>query len=318
MLIALTSAWRHLALRAAALPALLALSGPLAPPAAAAAPRVVAADGVLCDLTRTVAREDLEVICLQPAGRDPHLAALRPSDRQQLASAELVLINGYGLTPALNKVSGRGRRIAVAEQAVPESPSLERGGARDPHVWHDPRQTAAMVSLLARSLAPLSRQDAALNRRSQEARAVLRDLDAWSERQIAGLPAEARVLASGHRAFLSLARRYGLRDLAVIESFSTAGLMRPQGLEQASAALRRSGARVIFADQLPPPKALRRIAQRSGIPIAPQALSADGLAPNRHYVATFSANVCAVVKAQGGSCDSAAADRLAARWSAIR
>lgn len=303
---------------AVALPALLALSGAAAAPAAAAEARVVAADGVLCDLTRTIARDAVTVVCLLPAGRDPHLAGLRPSDRQQLANAELVLINGYGLTPALARVDGRGRRIAVAEQAVPDSPSLERGGARDPHVWHDPRQTAAMVALIARSLAPLSGQDAALQRRSQEARAVLRDLDTWAERQIAGLSAEARVLATGHRAFLSFARRYGLRDLAVIESFSSAGLMRPQGLEQASTALRRSGARAIFADQLPPPKALRRIAQRSGIPIAAQALTADGLAPNRSYVSTFSANVCAVVKAQGASCDSAAAERLAARWAAIR
>jgi zinc/manganese transport system substrate-binding protein len=280
---------------------------------------VVAADGVLCDLSRTLAAELLQVVCLLPVGQDPHQAALRPRDRQLLAEADLVLINGYGLTPALVRVQGRRPQVAVAELAVPASPVLEGGGsARDPHVWHDPRQGAAMVRLIAERLAPFTSQDARLRSRSQQASAVLHDLDAWSVRQIATLPVPARVLASGHRSFRSFARRYGVRELAVIDSFSTAGLLRPQGLQQVSDALKRSGARVIFPDRLPPSKTLRRISQRSGVPISSVALVADGLAAKSSYVDTVTANVCTFVAGQGGRCDRVGGQQLARRWAAIR
>ena len=291
----------------------------LLPPAPAQAATVVAADGVLCDLTRTLAQGLIKVVCLLPASQDPHQAALRPSDRQVLAQSDLVLVNGFGLTPALSKVQGRRPQVAVAELAVPNSPSFEgAGGVRDPHVWHDPRQAAAMVRLIAERLAPFTDQDSRLRSRSQQAALVLTDLDAWTARQIETLPPSARVLASGHRAFRSFARRYGIRELAVIESFSTAGLLRPQGLNQVSDALQRSGARVIFPDRLPPSKTLRRISQRSGVPISSVALVADGLAAKASYVETFTANVCTFVEGQGGSCDRTGGQQLARRWAAIR
>ena len=298
--------------------ALLIGAGVLFTPGPAGATTVVAADGVLCDLSRTLAAGLLQVVCLLPVGQDPHQAALRPRDRQLLAEADLVLVNGYGLTPALVKVQGRRPQVAVAELAVPGSPGLEGGGgARDPHVWHDPRHGAAMVRLIAERLAPFTSQNARLRSRSQQASVVLHDLDAWSVRQIATLPVQARVLASGHRAFRSFARRYGVRELAVIDSFSTAGLLRPQGLQQVSEVLRSSGARQIFPERLPPNKTLRRISQRSGVPLSPVALVADGLAPKASYVATFTANVCTFVTGQGGRCDRAGAQRLEQRWAAI-
>ena len=291
----------------------------LLPPPPAQAATVIAADGVLCDLTRTLADGLITVVCLLPASQDPHQAALRPSDRQVLAQSDLVLVNGYGLTPALSKVQGRRPQVAVAELAVPNSPSFEGAGSvRDPHVWHDPRQGAAMVRLISERLAPFTDQDSRLRSRSQQAAVVLTDLDAWTARQIATLPPSGRVLASGHRAFRSFARRYGIRELAVIESFSTAGLIQPQGLNQVSDALKRSGVRVIFPDRLPPSKTLRRISQRSGVPINSVALVADGLAAKSTYVETFIANVCTFVEGQGGSCDRTGGQQLARRWAAIR
>jgi ABC-type Zn uptake system ZnuABC Zn-binding protein ZnuA len=123
---------------------------------------VVAADGVLCDLTRTLAADQARVVCLIPAGTDPHQAALRPRDRQALAEAQLVLINGYGLTPALERVSTSAPRVAVGEQAVPESPG------RDPHVWHNSSQAAAMVGVVEGRLVALLPAAAAAGREAAQ------------------------------------------------------------------------------------------------------------------------------------------------------
>ena len=281
---------------------------------AASPPLVVAADGVLCDLTRTLAADQARVVCLIPAGRDPHQAVLRPSDRQAIAEARLVLLNGYGLTPALTRLSGDAPKVAVAEQAVPASPG------RDPHVWHDPAQAAAMVRVVEGRLAPLlpAGAAAAVKRRSQAATAVLADLGRWVERQIDTVPARSRVLVTEHRAFSSLARRFGVRELPLLDSFTTAGVLRPASLAAITTAVRDSGTRQVFTESLPIPKTLRRISRVSGVPVNPTPLVADGLAPGRSTVQTATGNVCTFVSGQGGRCDGSAAEGLARRWASIR
>jgi zinc/manganese transport system substrate-binding protein len=284
------------------------------PGRAASPPLVVATDGVLCDLTRTLAADQARVVCLIPAGRDPHQALLRPRDRQAIAEARLVLLNGYGLTPALTRLGGGARQVAVAEQAVPGSPG------RDPHGWHDPAQAAAMVRVVETHLAPLfpSGGAAAVRRRSQAATAVLGDLGRWIERQIDTVPSRSRVLVSEHRAFSSLARRFGVRELPLLDSFTTAGVLRPASLNAITKAVRESGTRQLFAETLPISKTLRRISRASGVPVNPTPLVADGLAPGRSAVQTATGNVCTFVNGQGGRCDGAAAEGLAQRWASIR
>ena len=275
---------------------------------------MVAVDGVLCDLTRTLAADQARVVCVIPAGRDPHQAVLRPSDRQAIAEARLVLLNGYGLTPALTRLSGDAPKVAVAEQAVPASPG------RDPHVWHDPDQAAAMVRVVEGRLTPLlpAGAAAAVKRRGQAATAVLADLGRWVERQIDTVPARSRVLVTEHRAFSSLARRFGVRELPLLDSFTTAGVLRPASLAAITTAVRDSGTRQLFAESLPISKTLRRISRASGVPVNPTPLVADGLAPGRSTVQTATGNVCTFVSGQGGRCDGSAAEGLARRWASIR
>jgi zinc/manganese transport system substrate-binding protein len=287
---------------------------PMAPVRASAPPLVVAADGVLCDLTRTLAADQVRVLCLIPAGRDPHQAVLRPRDRQAIAEANVVLINGYGLTPALTRIRGGATPVAVAEQAVPASPG------RDPHVWHDPSQAAAMVRVVEARLAPLlsSASAAAVKRRSQAATAVLADLGRWMAVQINTVPTRRRVLVTEHRAFSSFTRRFGVRELPLLDSFTTSGELRPASLQAMTQAVRESGTRQLFAESLPISKTLRRISRASAVPVHPTPLVADGLAPGRSTVQTATDNICTFVSGQGGRCDGAAAEGLARRWASIR
>jgi ABC-type Zn uptake system ZnuABC Zn-binding protein ZnuA len=300
-----------LLMRAAGTVALL-LAGQPSP--AAKSPLVVAADGVLCDLTRTLAADQARVVCLIAAGTDPHQAALRPRDRQALAEASLVLTNGYGLTPALQRLQTAAPKVAVAELAVPQSPG------RDPHVWHNSSQAAAMVQVVERRLVAVLPGAAApgVKQRSQAARTVLDELGIWTGAQIRTVPEASRVLVTEHRAFGSLARRYGIRELPLLDSFTTGGVLRPASFAAMTKAIRESGTRQLFAESLPVSKTLRRLSRSSGVLVNPAPLVADGLAPGRSTVQTATGNVCTFVNGQGGRCDTAAADRLAQRWAAIR
>ncbi len=295
-----------------------------------AAVDVIAADGALCDITRRLVASNLKVDCLLGPSDDPHQLQLTPEQTRQLSQAQLVLINGYGLTPALDKLS---QAVKVAEIAVPSSPNLNDDGEnedhshaehsdghahgdQDPHVWHDPRQAAAMVKLVSTTLEPLQPQAAqAIRSRADAMQRSLSALDRWNREQFSTIPSP-RVLASGHRAFASLARAYQFKELPVVDATSTSEALRPQALARVVAELRSQGVRSLFAEQMPASKALERISNLSGVPLAGQPLRADSGGDN--LMATLTSNTCLIVDALGGRCNQASAADLVQRWNAIR
>ena len=312
---------------------------------------VIAADGVLCDLTQRLAASNMRVSCLLQPGDDPHQFRLTPQQSRELSQAQLVLINGFGLTPALAELTKPGtsqtKTLAVAELAVPNSPVLEAAqpktadshqhrdehgqhhdeeehahGDRDPHVWHDPTQAAALVLLVAQQLQQLKpAAQAPIAARAQAMTATLQQLDAWNRRQLATIPT-ARPLATGHRAFASLARAYGLQELAVVDASSSSDNLRPQAFQAVVAQLKRDQVPMLFAEQLPAGKALQRVSSLSGVPIAAAPLVADGLAVEPdgkgNLVATLAANTCLIVNGLGGRCDASGQQALSQHWQAIR
>ena len=314
---------------------------------------MIAADGVLCDITRRLAGSDLSVQCLLTPTDDPHQFQLTPSQSRALRQARLVLINGYGLTPNLERLHGA---IPIAERAVPNSPLLttsaapgqappadeplhhtpsadhatlqpgRQPGERDPHVWHDPAQAAALVTAVGQQLQQLRPASAAaIAQRGAAMTRALQGLDRWNRRQFASLPARPgpRTLATGHRAFASLSRTYGLHELAVVDAHSGSDSLRPQALAAAVHRLQHDRVPALFSETWPPSRALSRISALSGVPLAPQALRADGLAPAQQasdgdLMATLTGNTCLIVDQLGGRCDRSGERQLQQQWQRIR
>ena len=280
----------------------------------ASQPVVVAVDGTLCDLTRTLAADSASVTCLIPPGGDPHGYRLKPSDRQALAKASVVFHIGFGLTPAAKKITTSGTVVAVGEKVLPSY------DGNDPHVWHDPANSAAMVGVIASNLAPAlpPAEKVALMARAAKAKAVLNSLGSWGAAQFSKLPKSQKVLVTDHRSYSHLADRYDIEQISMLDSFTTGGVLRPSSLRKISEAVKDSGAKVIFAGSLPPNKNLRRISKRTSLPIAATPLYGEGVAPGQSAVSTATLNICTVVKGQGGQCDEAAATQLQTRWKSIR
>ena len=283
-------------------------------PAEAAQPVVVAVDGTLCDITKTLAAQAASVTCLIPPGGDPHSYRLKPSDRSQLAKSDLVLHIGFGLTPSARKLQTPGRVVAVGEVALPSY----RGS--DPHVWHDPANSAAMVQVVSQSLSPvLAASDrAALQQRTARAVAVFKALQAWEAKQFASLPPAQRVLVTDHQTYSHLANRFGIVEISMLDSHTTGGVLRPSSLQKITQEVKASGAKTIFAPTARPSKTLRRISKNTGLPIATTPLYGEGIASGRNAVSTATLNVCTIVNGQGGSCDQPGANALNSRWAAIR
>ena len=283
-------------------------------PAQAAQPVVVAVDGTLCDITKTLAANAASVTCLIPPGGDPHSYRLKPSDRSQLAKSDLVLHIGFGLTPSARKLQTPGKVVAVGEVALPSY----RGS--DPHVWHDPANSAAMVRVVSQSLSPVlpAGDRAALQQRTARALAVFKALQAWEGKQFASLPPAQRVLVTDHQTYSHMANRFGIVEISMLDSHTTGGVLRPSSLQKITQEVKSSGAKTIFAPTARPSKTLRRISKNTGLPIATTPLYGEGIASGRNAVSTATLNVCTIVNGQGGSCDQSGANALNSRWSSIR
>ena len=101
---------------------------------AAEMPQVVVTSSVLCDLTEQIAQDTIELTCLMEPGQDPHTYQVKPSDRQAIENANLVLYDGYdfapGLTGLVDASGDSATRVAVLEAAVPE-PLMGEGHDHD-------------------------------------------------------------------------------------------------------------------------------------------------------------------------------------------
>jgi zinc/manganese transport system substrate-binding protein len=238
---------------------------------------------------------------------------LKPSDRQALSKADLVVHVGFNLTPSAKQISVPGSVVAVGELALPSY----RGN--DPHVWHDPANSAAMTSVVATRLSPLlsGAARAAFAARASRAQSVLNELAAWASVQFEKLPASQRVLVTDHQTYSHLATRYDLEEISMLDSYTTGGALKPSSLNAITKAVKDSGAKVIFSSYFPANKSLKRISKRSGLPIASTPLYGEGIAPGESAVSTATKNICSILKGQGASCDQAAANVLANRWADI-
>ena len=313
IIILILSCMRSVLVRSAAVSLLLAF-GSAGAPAYAAQPVVVAVDGTLCDITKTLVGGAASVTCLIPPGGDPHSYRLKPSDRSQIAKSDLVLHIGFGLTPSARKLKSPGTVVAVGEVALPSYQGS------DPHVWHDPANSAAMVRVVSGALSPVlpASERAALQQRTARAVAAFKALQAWEGEQFGALPAQNRVLVSDHKTYSHLADRFGLVEISMLDSHTTGGVLRPSSLKKITQEVKSSGAKTIFSPSATPTKTLRRISKNTGLPIATTPLYGEGIAAGRNAISTATLNVCTIVKGQGGSCDQSGANYLNSQWTSIR
>jgi len=282
--------------------------------------RVIAGDGVLCDLSKRLAPSQVQVDCLLEPGDDPHEFRLTPSQSQALAQSSLLLVNGGGLTPALEKLPSR---VAIVDR-LPGPGDRDR---QDPHLWHDPAQAALMVREVAAQLTALVPQSRGeIEARSAALQALLADLDRWNRRQLATIPlgpdGQRPPVAMPHRALSYYSGAYGLQEMPLVDQDSTSSSLRPSQFAAVVAQLGQRRVPALFREPGEIGRSLQRISDLSGVPIAPTPLVVDGLARaadgrSLSLMATLVANTCALSQGLKGQCDSAAGARLQQQWQAI-
>jgi zinc transport system substrate-binding protein len=197
----------------------------------------------------------VRVVNLTPAGAEPHDLELTPSDIEAIDGAQLVLYLGHGFQPAVEKAaearSGPSLDLLAGQRLA--AGVGEEGGAVDPHVWLDPVRFARIAVAIG---AALHRERAAaalvarLHRLDAELRAGLRSC-------------ERHELVTSHAAFGYLAKRYGLRQVA-LTGISPEAEPSPRDLEALVDEVRKSDATTVFFETLVSPRLAQTVAREAG------------------------------------------------------
>jgi zinc/manganese transport system substrate-binding protein len=143
--------------------ALLVAAPFLSPGRALAADRinVVAAENFYGDLARQIGGDRVAVTSiLSSPDEDPHLFETSPSTARAVADAKIVIYNGAGYDPWMEKLisaSSAGDRSAIVAATLTGSKEGD-----NPHLWYDPATLPAVARALSAELAKRDPADAPL------------------------------------------------------------------------------------------------------------------------------------------------------------
>jgi zinc transport system substrate-binding protein len=227
---------------------------------------VTASIAPLADFARQVGGDHVGVITLVPPGASPHTFEPIPSQVAQMAKARVLVLNGVGLEYWSGRlIEGADNPKLVVVDTSQGIDILERdgdGSGGNPHIWLDPQNAIAQVSHIRDALIQADPANAGDYRANAE-RYVneLRTLDqeiadeeaTWSKREFIAF----------HPAWVYFARRYGLKQAAVIE-VAPGREPSPAEVVHIIETAQHIGARAIFAEPQFSAKAAHTLAEESG------------------------------------------------------
>jgi manganese/zinc/iron transport system substrate-binding protein len=198
----------------------------------------------VADLVRQVGGERVEVQTLMAPCVDPHTYRATPQDVASFGEADIIFYNGLGLEarlePGLEGLETRAVPYAVARAIEPVD--------GDPHVWHDVRLWRRAASQVRDDLIGIDRANATVYRENAEAYdAKLAELDRWTRRRVARVPARDRVVVAPHRGFGYFARAYGFRVRRGASDLLTDSLGKPGTFEDTYLGMVRSNVEAILS-----------------------------------------------------------------------
>lgn len=287
--------------------------------ASEAGPSIVATTGHINDAARAILDgTDVELKLLCGPGVDPHSYSASTKDVIAMEAADAILFNGFHLEAKLADVlarDGMADRTFEMAAAFPaerrldwvEDGEVDPDAPFDPHIWNDLEGWSACVTALAAHLATLYPEDAeAITANGAAYVDTLMEAHAWAATTLAALPAERRLLVSGHDAFNYFARAYELEPVAVlgVGNDAEADLVTMREVGQIIADRQVPA---IFVESITSPQltqALKEASEAKGwdVKIAESPLYSDDLgaeAPVNTFMGAFRANVETIAEALG-------------------
>ena len=232
----------------------------------------VATFSILADLAQRVGGDHVEVLPLVGPDEDAHVFEPGPKESAKLAGASMLVANGAGLEPWLDRLATASGFVGTTVIAT-EGVTLR---AHDPHAFQDLANAQIYVANIARGLStadPAHADDYAAN--ATALTAEMKALDQELEASFAAIPDERRRVLTSHDAFGYFGAAYGIAFVAV-QGISTEAEPSAEDLAQIVRQAREGHVSAIFVENMADPRMAETVAQESGVKIG-GALYADAL-----------------------------------------
>ena len=257
-------------------------------------PSVVVTYSILGAVVSDVVGDAADVVVLMPNGIDPHEWEPSAKDIELLNQADLIVSNGLDLEgnvmEAIEAVEKDGVAVFHATDHIEviefgagghdddeEAVHDDEHGSGDPHFWTSPVEMAAVVEALGVALADIGIDT---GDRAAMTKEDLLNTDQEVRDLIAAIPAESRILVTGHESLGYFAHEYEFAVVgAVIPSLSSEAEASAGDLATLKEIIADEGVSVIFTEMGTSPdvvEALADEAQVSVVELSTHFLPEDG------------------------------------------
>jgi zinc/manganese transport system substrate-binding protein len=259
--------------------------------------QVVSSFSILADLTKEVGGEHIELINLVGPDEDAHVFEPSPKNAQDLLKADLLIANGLGFEPWLERLlsssQARGKRIDASAGVLPIMLEEDDHSVPDPHAWQSLSNGEIYVQNITKALSQLDPVHAADYAARRDAYLLRLDaLRAQANLQLNSLPASQRKVVTSHDAFGYFGQAWQLQFIAP-QGLSTTDEPSAAEVAQLIRQLRSEGVRAVFVENIRDSRLIKQIADEAGAKVG-GTLYSDALAsqgPASTYLGMFQHNL---------------------------
>ena len=265
--------------------------------AAAEKLQVVTSFSILADMTQQVGGEHIQITNMVGADADAHTYEPTPDDAKALLNAKLIIKNGLGFEPWLDRLVTSTETtapvISASHGVIPRSLDEDGETVPDPHAWHNLANSELYIANITKALIaadPANRAD--YQRNSQAYLKQIYALLAEAKAKLGSLPPGNRKIVTSHDAFGYLGQAYGI-DCMAPQGLSTE--RDPSAAEVAAliTQIRQAKVKAVFMENIKDARLLKQIADESGAKIGgtlySDALAASG--PASTFAGLFEYNL---------------------------
>ncbi|WP_439877487.1 metal ABC transporter substrate-binding protein [Pseudomonas prosekii] len=265
--------------------------------AAAEKLQVVTSFSILADMTQQVGGGHIQITNMVGADADAHTYEPTPDDAKALLNAKLIIKNGLGFEPWLDRLVTSTETtapvISASHGVIPRSLDEDGETVPDPHAWHNLANSELYIANITKALIaadPANRADYQHN--SQAYLKQIYALLAEAKAKLGSLPPGNRKIVTSHDAFGYLGQAYGI-DFMAPQGLSTE--RDPSAAEVAAliTQIRQAKVKAVFMENIKDARLLKQIADESGAKIGgtlySDALAASG--PASTFAGLFEYNL---------------------------
>ena len=273
-------------------------------------PIVVATNSVICDLTKQVAGNTINLICLIPPGMNPLTYKPIPEDSRVIESADLVLYHGYNFEPSLMKIiksttnTNSYPKIAVGQSAIKNPIKIKQ--IIEPHIWHNPNNTIKMIKIINNNLIKLAPNNK--NIYSKNTKKVIQEMnqiDNWIKKRLDTIPAKNRKLITSNAAMIYYVKAYNIPYSVNLANIKNMQKLTYTEVENFAMDIQKANVPTIFADTTTNSNLLESLAREANVKVFQRPLYINGLGAagtdGDTYQKMMAANTRIIVEGLGGT-----------------